>query len=48
MALEHEITCVKLNAMKISIDTLTENSVSYTMKYRGKKVPEIQIKRFCK
>jgi len=46
MALKHEITCVKLNAMKISIDTLTKNSVSYTMKYRDKNVPEIQIKRF--
>ncbi len=46
MALEHEITCVKLNPMKISIDTFTENSVSYTMKYYGKNVPEIQIKRF--
>lgn len=46
MALKYEISCMRLNTMKISIDTLTKNSISYTMKYRGKNVPEIQIKRF--
>ena len=44
MALKYEISCMRLNTMKISIDTLTENLVSYTMKYRGMKVNALKFR----